>query len=283
MTGIVFSIEEFATFDGPGVRTAVFLKGCPLSCTWCHNPEGQKSRIEYRRSPAGCISCGACLSHAEENGEGGKHLTLASAHACPRSCILTTGEAVEDAVLAERILKTAPLLKELGGGVTFSGGEPLAQPAFLLALLNALDGKVHRAIETSGYAEESIFREVLRTCDYMLFDLKPMDDTLHRAFCGVSNQRIHENYRLLVRSELPFITRVPLIPGVTDTEKNLTTVADFLSSLGVREVELLPYNRAAGAKYASLLRTYEPRFNTEAPVVIHEEAFLKRGIKPIIM
>lgn len=283
MTGTVFSVEEFATFDGPGVRTTVFLKGCPLSCTWCHNPEGQKSSIEYRRSPAGCISCGACLSHAEENGKGGKHFTRASAHACPKSCILTTGEVIETAVLAERILKTAPLLNELGGGVTFSGGEPLAQSAFLLTMLKALDGKVHRAIETSGYAEESIFREVLRACDYILFDLKPMDDDLHRAFCGVSNQRIHENYRLLVRSGLPFITRVPLIPGVTDTEKNLTAVADFLSSLGVETVELLPYNRAAGAKYAPLLRTYEPCFDTEASVAVREDVFLKRSINPTIM
>lgn len=283
MTGTIFSIEEFATFDGPGIRTAVFLKGCPLSCTWCHNPEGQSASLAYRRSSAGCLHCGACLSHAAQNAKGERRLTEASAKACPRRLIQPCGEHITTEALCARLLKTASILNETEGGVTFSGGEPLAQPAFLLSLLKALKGRVHLAIETTGYAETDVFREVIALCDYVLYDLKPMDEETHIAFCGVSNKKIHANYRLLVGSGVPFITRVPLIPGVTDTEKNCKVLAEFLSSLGVKTVELLPYNRAAGAKYASLLRTYDPRFDAGAPLSFHEDIFRLYGIEPRIM
>ena len=283
MTGTIFSIEEFATFDGPGVRTTVFFKGCPLTCTWCHNPEGQSPAIEYRRSLAGCISCGACLSHAKEDAQGEKHFTLASARACPKFCILASGETLEADELAARVLKNAPLLQEMQGGVTFSGGEPLTQPDFLVSVLEKLEGKLHRAIETCGYADSTTFARVLARCDYMLFDLKPMDDSVHRDFCGVSNQRILENFRTLVRSGVPFVTRVPLIPGVTDTADNVKALATLLSSLDVRFAELLPYNRAAGAKYTALLRTYAPRFDVNADAQTHVDIFRAFGIETNIM
>ena len=283
MTGNIFSIEEFATFDGPGIRMTVFLKGCPLSCTWCHNPEGQHPQPELARRPSGCLSCGACAEHAEVLPTGERRLSEGSRAACPMHLLHTVGERVTEEALAERILKNADLLAATGGGVTFSGGEPLAQPAFLLAMLSRLSGSVHRAVQTSGYARAETFARVIGACDYMLYDLKLVDSEAHRAFCGVDNAPILANLRTLASSGVPFVLRVPLIPTVTDTVENLTAISRLLRDTGVMYVELLPYNRAAGAKYPSLLRTYAPRFDEQAPVTPHEEIFAAYGIKTKIM
>lgn len=283
MTGNIFSIEEFATFDGPGIRMTVFFKGCPLSCTWCHNPEGQSPFPELARKMAGCLSCGACTKAAKRDDAGFLRLTQASADACPIRLIHTVGEEITADALEARILKNADVLAATGGGVTFSGGEPLSQPDFLLAMLDRLAGKVHRAVQTSGYAPEKTFARVLAACDYLLYDLKLMDEGAHRAFCGVDNARILANFRTLAASGKPFVTRVPLIPTVTDTEENLSAIARFLRETGVSYVELLPYNRAAGAKYSALLRTYTPRFDERTPITAREEIFAACGIKTKIM
>lgn len=283
MTGNIFSIEEFATFDGPGIRMTVFLKGCPLRCTWCHNPEGQSPAPELSRRLSGCLSCGACAAKAKKDADGTLCLTDASRAACPSRLIHTVGEEVSVDALTARILKNADVLNATGGGVTFSGGEPLSQPAFLLAMLDRLCGNVHRAVQTSGYASGEAFARVLRACDYILYDLKIMDPDLHRAYCGADNAPILANYRTLAASGVPFVTRIPLIPTVTDTEENLASIARFMQKTGVTYAELLPYNRAAGAKYSSLLRTYSPRFDETVPALSHEEIFASYGIKTKIM
>lgn len=238
--GRIFSIEEFATFDGPGIRTTVFLKGCPLRCTWCHNPEGQHYLPEYVRSSNGCLACGACIAAASQNADGSRQLTEASKNACPRQLIRLCGEEIPAAALCKRILENADILNATGGGVTFSGGEPLGQSAFLLECLSYLNKKVHRAIQTCGYAECSVFSDVLDHCEYVLFDLKIMDPAAHLEYCGVENAPIHKNYRALANSGVAFVTRVPLIPTVTDTPQNLEAIARFISELGVTYVELLP-------------------------------------------
>ena len=276
--GRIFSIEEFSTFDGPGIRTTVFLKGCPLSCTWCHNPEGQRAAPDYLRSPLGCLACGAC----ERAGDGGR-LGEASISACPRGLIRRSGEEITASALTARLIKNARILESSGGGVTFSGGEPLMQSDFLIECLSMLKGKLHRALQTSGYARPAVFSEVLSHADYLLYDLKLMDDRLHREYCGAGNAEIHENYVRLVRSGLPFVTRIPLIPGVTDTRENLSAVADFLLQNGVRYAELLPYNRYAGSKYAALRREYTPRFDEDAPVSHGQDIFAARGIEAKIL
>lgn len=283
MTGNIFSVEEFATFDGPGIRMTVFLKGCPLSCSWCHNPEGQRPAPELARRISGCLSCGACAEHAEVLSSGERRLSEASRAACPQRLIHTVGETVTEEALAERILKNADVLSATGGGVTFSGGEPLSQPDFLLAMLERLCGEVHRAVQTSGFADGDIFARVLNACDYMLYDLKLIDPIAHRAYCGTDNAKILANYRTLAASGLPFVTRIPLIPTVTDTEENLTAIARLMRDAGVTYAELLPYNRAAGAKYSALLRTYTPRFDETVPVLPREEIFSSYGIKTKIM
>ena len=283
MTGTVFSIEEFATFDGPGIRMTVFLKGCPLRCTWCHNPEGQRAAAEYRRSPNGCLDCGACLAQAQTLPDGTKRLTEASAQACPRGLVRRCGDSYTPDELCAKILANARLLAMNGGGVTFSGGEPTVQVEFLRECLALLRGRVHCAVQTCGYTDEAAFSAILAECDYMLYDLKLIDSALHRRYCGVDNTSILRNYRSLAASGLPFVTRVPLIPGVTDTAENLRAIAELMRSCGVDYAELLPYNRMAGSKYASMLREYDPQFDTERAVTSREDIFARHGIRVKIM
>jgi len=283
MEGTVFSIEEFATFDGPGIRMTVFLKGCPLRCTWCHNPEGQRVAAEYRRSPNGCTGCGACLRAAETLSDGSQRLTEASEQACVRGLVRRCGDSYTPEALCQKILANARILNASGGGVTFSGGEPTVQADFLAACLSHLRGKIHRAIQTCGYTDAVTFASLLGDCDYVLYDLKLMDPALHRKFCGVDNAPILQNYRTLAASGVPFVTRIPLIPGVTDTEENLDAIARLMEEVGVRYAELLPYNRMAGSKYASVLRTYEPGFDGERAVSARQDVFARHGIRIKIM
>ena len=283
MTGTVFSIEEFATFDGPGIRMTVFLKGCPLRCTWCHNPEGQRAVVEYRRSPNGCLDCGACLIAADVLPDGTKRLSQASAAACPRDLVRRCGDLYSPEALCDKILANARLLTMNGGGVTFSGGEPTLQKDFLRECLALLRGRIHRAVQSCGYTDETTFSAILADCDYMLYDLKIIDPDLHRRYCGVDNAPILRNYRALAASGLPFVTRIPLIPGVTDTAENLRSIAAFMQSCGVDYAELLPYNRMAGSKYASVLREYDPQFDTDRAVTSREDIFVHHGIRIKIM
>ncbi len=276
--GTVFSIEEFSTYDGPGIRSTVFLKGCPLRCSWCHNPEGQEHAAVIVRSPAGCLGCGACLAAgAAETGT--PCLTQASIAACPQRLVRLCGQVLTVEGLLDRLDKNLPLLAAAGGGVTFSGGEPLAQPDFLLACLAALQGRAHRAIQTSGWAGEDVFRQALTRCDYVLYDLKLMDDTLHRQYTGQSNAPVLRNFALLAASGPPFVVRTPLIPGVTDTQQNLTAIAALLAQNGVKYIELLPYHKMAGGKYPMLGRQYTPGFDETALPQPRQEIFEKYHIE----
>ena len=254
ITGKIFSIEEFSTFDGPGIRMTVFLKGCPMRCPWCHNPEGQSFDTEYMKNPNGCLSCGACeqVGRVEDNR---LTLTQESMLVCPKRLIRQSGDNMTPEQLAERILKNAPILKESGGGVTFSGGEPLCHLPWIEACAAYLDG-IHVALQTSGYAEEHVFRHALSLCNLILFDIKIIDNSEHYRICGKSNESILQNYSILASSNKDFITRIPLIPGYTDSVDNLSDIAAFMQKNGVSYAELLPYNQLADAKYGALLRAY---------------------------
>ena len=272
MKGRVFSIEEFSTFDGPGIRMSIFLKGCPLSCSWCHNPEGQRFDEEYMRSPNGCLKCGACEKVGEiKNGR--LQLTEKSISACPRSLVRKCSDDYTAEELVGKILKNADILNATGGGVTFSGGEPLAQYKFVLECFDLLEGKLNRAVQTCGYCSEEVFEKVLQKADYFLYDLKVMDEEKHKRYCGVSNSLIKRNYISLVKSGKPFVTRIPLIPGVTDTDENLEDIAKFISGLNVKYVEVLPYNKLAGSKYATVLRDYTPDFDDRKEINLGKEIF----------
>ena len=276
MVGRVFSIEEFSTFDGPGIRTTVFLKGCPLSCVWCHNPEGQRREIEYMRSPNGCTGCGACLQVAKTVC-GRTVLTEESVVACPNHLVRRVGTDYTPEELAAKLNKNASILRAGGGGVTFSGGEPLVHADFILATAPLLD-RMSVALQTSGYADSTTFSRVLEVCDYILFDLKLASDSLHRAFCGVGNERILQNYKILTESGKQFVTRIPLIPTVTDTDENLEGLASIIASHNVRYVEILPYNKLTGSKYGSLLRTYSPDFDEQRECNLGTHIFQRYSI-----
>ena len=274
--GRVFSIEEFSTFDGPGIRTTVFFKGCPLRCVWCHNPEGQSAGIEYAKSPNGCLGCGACL-RAGEAVTGRSTLTEESVSVCPEHLVRRVGIDYTPAELAQKLTKNADILRATGGGITFSGGEPLLYADFILECVPMLDG-LSVALQTCGYADEAVFSRVLDVCDYVLFDLKLADAEAHRAYCGVDNAPILRNYRILAKSGKDFVTRIPLIPTLTDTEENLEALAKIISSAGVRYVEVLPYNRLTGSKYASIGRRYEPCFDEGKEIRLGIEIFARYGI-----
>lgn len=247
--GIVFDIKEFALSDGPGIRTTVFLKGCPLRCAWCHNPEGLTKEPELYRATGSCLSCGLCrrpCTHPDCRPYG------RCLHICPRGLLRLAGREWEAEELAKHLLRGVALYADTEGGITLSGGEPLLQAAFARELLGHLSG-VHRTLETSGYADAATFFSVAERCDLVLFDLKLADPILHCRYTGVENTRILENAARLRESGIPHIFRIPLIPAITDTRENLAALSAIA---GDSPVELLSYNALAPAKYAGVGRTY---------------------------
>lgn len=275
--GTIFSIEEFSVYDGPGIRTTVFLKGCPLRCTWCHNPEGQESSECIVRSPNGCIGCNACIDNAIKT-DGKIIFTDESIKKCPMNLLRRCGEKVTVTDLTKRLLKNERILRN-GGGITFSGGEPLLQYEFLLGCLDELHGKLHTAVQTSGFCDEKVFAKVLERADYFLYDIKIADNELHKKYTSVSNERILKNLALLSNSGKDFVVRIPLIPGVTDTVQNITSVAKILYQNKISYAELLPYNKMAGGKYKMLMREYTPNFDTQIAPQPRTDIFDEFGIK----
>ena len=246
--GIVFDIREFAIHDGPGLRTTVCMKGCPLRCSWCHNPEGISPEPQVVRSPAGARTVGQSYGSTE---------------------------------LARLLNKQADILRKNAGGVTFSGGEPLLQAAFVAEVIEQLD-RTHTALDTSGFGAENDFRMLAARVDLVLFDLKLMDPDVHHHYTGCANDAILRNFDVLTTLSVPYIVRVPLIPGVTDTEANLTAIAHYVRERpGLLHVELLPYNRAGGGKYAPLGMAYHPMFDEALPVKPEIAVFEACGVKVI--
>ena len=256
--------------------------GCPLRCEWCHNPEGQGFENFILRSPNGCIGCGNCFKHAVT--DGGKTLfTEKSIKNCPNALLRYCAYEYTSDELCAKLEKNLSILNASGGGVTFSGGEPTSSHRFLLDCLTRLNGKTNRAVQTCGYCSPSVFNEVLENCDYMLFDIKLVDDSLSKKYTGVSNAVILQNFRTLVSSGKDFVIRTPLIPGVTDTEENTEAIARLLKDHGVGYIELLPYNKMAGSKYSLAGKTFKPSFDESVPVVIRNEIFAKYGIEAVKM
>lgn len=276
MTATVFSIEEFSTFDGPNLRTTVFFKGCPLRCEWCHNPEGQRPDKEYVRNKNGCIGCGECLKNANRVA-GRTVFTEKSAAACPKGLIRVCGTDYTPRQLADRLNKNADILSD-GGGITFSGGEPLLRTDFIVATSALLDPRLTVALQTSGYADNATFKNALGVCDFVLYDLKIIDKDGFAKYCGGDTEIVLRNYRTLAESGVPFVTRVPLIPTVTDTPQNLTAIAETIAEVGAKRVELLPYNRFAGGKYPTVGRKYSPSFDETVPSSPRTEIFASFGI-----
>lgn len=268
--GLVFDIEEFAVFDGPGIRTTVFMKGCPLRCNWCHNPEGLSSQPQRAVSSL-CIHCGQCKAvcpHPE-----GCTACGACIPGCPRNCIRILGKKYSPQALAAQLERNADVLRMSGGGITFSGGECALQTPFVLAVRQLLP-QLHFAVETCGHVKEDTFQALVHGVDLVMMDIKHTDSALHKRYTGVDNTLIRRNLEALKASGRPFFARVPLIPGVNDTWENLCETARWLQGAkALQGVELLPYNRSAGAKYASVGMAYTPDFDTAQEVQTPTDAF----------
>ena len=267
--GVVFDIKRFAIHDGPGIRTTVFLKGCPLRCQWCHNPEGQARQPELVVRSSRCIGCGACLAACPNSAiamDGNLAPTdrrlCTACGACVEVCYAEARELVGreltvNEVVAE-IERDRPFYDESGGGVTFSGGEPLLQAEFLLALLKACaDRGIHSAVDTCGSCEWQQLDMIRKHTDLFLYDLKLMDDSRHRELTGVSNQAILENLRALSHAGHSIMLRVPVIPGANDDADNMGRIGAFAAALpALHRVDLLAYHDTAIDKYRRLNMGY---------------------------
>lgn len=262
--GMIFDINEFAVHDGPGIRTTVFLKGCPLRCQWCHNPEGLAFSQQLLAGSNGCTSCGACAAVCKH--PDGCVACAECIRACPKNLRRFAGKLYSSGELANMILKNEQFLLE-NGGVTFSGGEPLAQPEFLFETVRQLK-PLHVALETCGYTKKSVFEEMLSIVDLVLMDIKHADDAKHKFYTGVSNQIILDHLKLLKNSEKAFIIRVPVIPGANDSVQNMQQTATLLEGCRtLQRVELLRYHKTAAAKYELLGKKFPFHYERETPSI----------------
>ncbi|MEN8245123.1 MAG: glycyl-radical enzyme activating protein [Thermodesulfobacteriota bacterium] len=271
-TGIIFDIKRYAIHDGPGIRTTVFFKGCPLTCPWCHNPEGidQSPRVVYRKSMCiGCLECiDACPEKALSPGPDGiitnelycQHCGTC-VDTCPAGARERAGKTETVESLMETIRKDVPFFDTSGGGVTFSGGEPLMQAQFLWEMLEACGKEdIHRVLDTTGYTDPDTLKRVARGIDLFLFDLKFMNAEQHRHFTGVSNEQILKNLELLANLGSRIIIRIPLIPGINDNKDNINNMATFLAHLPqIKTVHILPYHDFQKSKYEKFSMNYQAR------------------------
>jgi len=267
--GIVFDIQTYSLHDGPGIRTTVFLKGCPLSCIWCQNPESQRHQPEPMLYLERCTGCGQCISACPNQAiqlvDGKSHTNRNLCVGCGKCADICPNEA---RTLAGRILSAEEVFLELkkddifykrsGGGVTLSGGEPLAQAEFSTAILSLCkQAGMHTAIETSGMARWDIFKQVLEHVDLILYDLKHMDSPSHQRCTGVPNNLILENVKRIRKEySIPIVARIPIIPGYNVDLKNIEATASFISGeLGLdTKVHILAYHRLGEAKHKRLER-----------------------------
>ena len=268
-TGLIFDVRRYAIHDGPGIRTTVFLKGCPMRCWWCHNPEGQGSEPELIFRKSRCNRCGICEQKCQRNA-----ISLVTrsirverkncipcqtcSSACPSDALSIVGKLMSAAEVIEEVEKDHSFYEESGGGVTFSGGEPLSQPDFLEGVLTECKKRIiHTTLDTCGFADEVVIDRIQEKVDLFLYDIKIMNDEKHKKYTGVSNQRILQNLTKLADGGSEIVISCPIIPGINDDKKNIDETVKFISSLSnIRQVNLLPYHRAGIEKYKSLNRSY---------------------------
>jgi pyruvate formate lyase activating enzyme len=268
LRGLVFDLRKYSVHDGPGIRTTVFLKGCPLNCWWCHNPESQSHKSEMTLRAARCIGCSACVEVCPTGAltidqgrfsfnEADCNWCGLCADSCPADAREVLGRWMSVEQVMAEIERDVPFYDESGGGVTLSGGEPLMQPDFTRVVLRACrQRELHTALDTAGYANWETLDSIRPYVNLFLFDLKLVDDDLHRKYTGVSNRLILDNLRRLRESGARVILRTPVVPGVTDGAVNLRGIAEIAQRLDIERVDILPYHHSAAAKYERLQRSY---------------------------
>ncbi len=260
--GIIFDIKHYAIHDGPGIRTTVFLKGCGLQCQWCQNPEGQEFEPELMIREYRCAKeCNACISACPQNAisKNGNLLELDNekcdlcgkcADVCVYEALEIVGRKVSVKEVVDEVEKDKVFFEESGGGVTFSGGEPLLQPDFLDALLDEMKKRqIHVALDTCGYVSKEDLEKIIDKVDLILYDLKIMDDRKHKRYTGVSNRTILENLQIISEKEKEANVRIPLLSGINDDNRSIQTLIEYLRPLkNIRQISLLPYHRGGYEK-----------------------------------
>jgi pyruvate formate lyase activating enzyme len=277
VSGTIFNIQKFSVHDGPGIRTTVFMKGCPLRCRWCSNAESMNPKPEPGIIIERCTGCGDCVNTCPENaiaindGKVSIDRSVCTAceqcvPSCPEDAITIYGKTITVDEVLKEVLKDRSFYSGSGGGVTVSGGEPLRQHEFVIELFRKCKEEgIGTCLDTCGYAPGEVLKDVLQYTDNVLFDLKHMNIDRHREFTGVENDRIKENAGIVSESEADLLFRIPLIDGVNSDEYNIRETAEFIKSLGEgNRVELLPYHKLGIGKYKMLGRDY-PGKNFKTP------------------
>jgi pyruvate formate lyase activating enzyme len=293
--GKILNIQKYSIHDGPGIRTTVFFKGCPLKCIWCHNPESQSFDNELLLYNKRCIGCKDCVETCKYGAIGFENGGIKfnrdkciSCGSCTEKCYAKARELAGKAMTAEEVIdqikKDSIFYDESGGGVTFSGGEPLSQPDFLLELLEQCKkNEYHTAIDTCGYGATEIVTAASRMADLFLYDLKSMDDEKHVRYTGVSNKLILENLNAISRLGSRIFIRIPLMPGINDDKVNIKATAEVIKNTsGIDQVNILPYHNIASDKYTRLGRqngSVDIPVPSEEHIESIKKEFLDCGIK----
>lgn len=265
-TGLLFEIREFSLYDGPGIRTTLFLKGCPLRCLWCHNPEGLSAEPEILYAEPRCTRCGACATVCPRTEGGqtprlcaGEQVCGACAEVCPSNARRLCGFRIEPADAVKAVLESRDLFEparpdDERGGVTFSGGEPLMQTDFVVETAELLRREgIHTAVETCGYADPERWQRLIDAVDLVMLDLKHPDCAEHERYTGVPNTPILRNFARLAESGKEYIVRIPVVPTVNDDSVTIDAYARLLNNVpGLKQVDLLPYHASSGGKYRLL-------------------------------
>ena len=272
MNGTIFDIQRFSVHDGPGIRTTVFMKGCPLRCRWCHNPEGLSPVPQLQYMEQECIHCGLC----------GSRSSLEDAKKCPTGALKICGQTISTDALLEEVLRDEAFYGE-EGGVTFSGGECMLQADFVAEMLRLLKARgISTAIDTSGGTDWRSFEKTLGYCDWYLYDVKLFDPKLHKRYTGADNRQILENVKKLSEADQNLWIRVPVIPDVNDTEEEMTAIADFIAPLrNIQQVRLMPYHTLGKSKYQTLFLKcgyHTDKSVTEEQLKRLQKRFLDRNI-----
>jgi len=269
-TGVIFDVKRFSIHDGPGIRSTVFFKGCPLTCAWCHNPESQSIKPELIFRPSRCLACGECVDACPHeaiqfiDGRIVQDWNLCQVNgACVGVCYPGAreiiGKQISPEAVVQELTQDRVFYQASGGGVTISGGEPLAQPDFLKEILSLCKKEdLSTALDTCGAVDWEDLEDQLPFLDLVLYDLKIIDDTLHKEYTGVSNRQILENFRRLLEYEVDVSVRRPVIPGVNDSEEEIGQLCKYLEGKNDRiKIDLLPYHSLSQDKYLRLGRGKE--------------------------